>query len=124
MIPFPVNMESDEALLQVTYDPSLVTYEELLKVFWRQIDPCTENGQGNDRGSQYRTGIYAHNAEQRHIAESSKRNLQIVTKMQDSEVGPVCTCPWLDCGRQSYMPHLGDDMASTLLELENLLTAV
>ena len=74
--------------MQVTYDPSLVTYEELLKVFWRQIDPCTENGQGGDRGTQYRTGIYTHNAEQRHLAESSKRNLQIVTKMQDSEVGP------------------------------------
>lgn len=71
----------------MTYDPSLVPYEELLKVFWRHIDPCTENGQGSDRGSQYRTGIYAHNAEQRHLAESSKRNLQIVTKMQDSDVG-------------------------------------
>ena len=73
--------------MQVTYDPSLVPYEELLKVFWRHINPCTENGQGSDRGSQYRTGIYAHNAEQRHLAESSKRNLQIVTKMQDSDVG-------------------------------------
>ncbi|CAL5227054.1 g9953 [Coccomyxa viridis] len=72
-------------VVQVTYDPSLVTYEDLLKVFWRQIDPCTENGQGSDRGSQYRTGIYTHNGEQRHIAESSKRNLQVVTKMQDSE---------------------------------------
>ncbi|CAK0759404.1 hypothetical protein CVIRNUC_002695 [Coccomyxa viridis] len=72
-------------VVQVTYDPSLVTYEDLLKVFWRQIDPCVENGQGNDRGSQYRTGIYAHTAEQRHLADSSKRNLQIVTKMQDAD---------------------------------------
>ena len=70
----------------MTYDVSLVTYEELMKAFWRHIDPCTENGQGADRGSQYRTGIYAHNEEQRRLAESSKRNLQVVTKMQDPEV--------------------------------------
>ena len=78
-------------VLQVTYDPALVTYEDLLKVFWRHIDPCVENGQGNDRGSQYRTGIYCHTPEQRHVAEASKRNLQVVTKMQDAEVGPPPT---------------------------------
>ena len=82
----------------MTYDPSLVTYEDLLKVFWRQIDPCVENGQGNDRGSQYRTGIYAHTAEQRHLADSSKRNLQIVTKMQDADVSfPTQTSSAICC---------------------------
>ena len=86
----PLDVTLLSRLLQVTYDPSLVTYEELLKVFWRQIDPCTENGQGGDRGTQYRTGIYTHNAEQRHLAESSKRNLQ--SRNQDARLRGGLPC--------------------------------
>lgn len=58
--------------MQVTYDSGLVSYEDLLAAFWRQIDATQVNGQGGDRGTQYRTGIYAHNEEQLRIAEASK----------------------------------------------------
>lgn len=58
------------------YDPSLVTYEELLDTFWSHIDPTQKDGQGNDRGTQYRTGIYTHSEEQRLAAEESKEKLQ------------------------------------------------
>lgn len=61
--------------MQVTYDPSLVSYEELLGAFWKQIDPTQVNGQGGDRGTQYRTGIYTHTEEQLHIAEASKSDM-------------------------------------------------
>ncbi|BDA41206.1 probable peptide methionine sulfoxide reductase at C-terminar half [Coccomyxa sp. Obi] len=61
--------------VQVTYDPSLVSYEELLGAFWKQIDPTQVNGQGGDRGTQYRTGIYTHTEEQLHIAEASKSDM-------------------------------------------------
>jgi methionine-S-sulfoxide reductase len=62
--------------IQVTYDPSQVTYSELLDVFWRNIDPTDYNGQFADKGSQYRTAIFYHNEEQRSLAEASKEELE------------------------------------------------
>ena len=51
-------------MIQVHYDPSEVKFEELLAVFFSRIDPTQENGQGGDRGTQYRTGVYCHTDEQ------------------------------------------------------------
>ncbi|MFT7668502.1 MAG: peptide methionine sulfoxide reductase msrA/msrB [Planctomycetota bacterium] len=62
--------------VQITFDPSLVSYDDLLEVFWRQIDPTDAGGQFHDRGSQYRTGIFYHDEEQRITAQASKRALQ------------------------------------------------
>lgn len=62
--------------VQVTYDPSKITYKELLDVFWRQIDPTDPLGQFADKGSQYKTAIFYHNKEQRHLAEESKKDLE------------------------------------------------
>ncbi len=62
--------------VRVTYDPSKVSYEQLLETFWRQIDPTDAGGQFADRGSQYRTGIYYHDDEQRQLAEASKQALE------------------------------------------------
>lgn len=61
--------------VQVTFDPSQVSYEQLLEVFWRNIDPTMLNGQFADRGTQYRTGIYYHSDEQKKQAETSKEKL-------------------------------------------------
>ncbi|MBW1695338.1 MAG: peptide-methionine (R)-S-oxide reductase MsrB [Deltaproteobacteria bacterium] len=58
--------------IQVHYDPSKVTYEQLLQVFWRHIDPTDGGGQFVDRGPQYRTAIFYHNEAQRRQAEKSK----------------------------------------------------
>jgi peptide methionine sulfoxide reductase msrA/msrB len=62
--------------VQITYDPSKVTYDDLLGVFWQQIDPTDDGGQFVDRGSQYRSAIFYHNDEQKRIAEESKQNLE------------------------------------------------
>lgn len=61
--------------VQITYDPSKVSYEKLLEVFWRQIDPTDDGGQFADRGPQYRTAIFYHNEEQKSLAEKSKEEL-------------------------------------------------
>ena len=61
--------------VQVTFDPSRVSYAELLDVFWRQIDPTDPDGQFVDRGRQYRSAIFVHDAEQRRLAETSKAEL-------------------------------------------------
>ena len=82
-------------VVQVTYDPDEVTYDELLEVFWRNVDPLDAGGQFCDRGDQYRTGIFVHDAEQRRLAEQSKQKLEgserfegqpIVTEIE--EAGP------------------------------------
>ena len=61
--------------VQIIYDPSKITYSELLDVFWKQIDPTDSNGQFVDRGSQYRSAIFYHNHEQKGLAEKSKEEL-------------------------------------------------
>ena len=59
-------------VVQVTYDPSRVTYDDLLTVFWENHDPTTLNRQGPDVGTQYRSAIFYHDEAQRAVAESSK----------------------------------------------------
>ncbi|MBN2256141.1 MAG: peptide-methionine (R)-S-oxide reductase MsrB [Deltaproteobacteria bacterium] len=62
--------------IQITYDPDRITYEELLDVFWRQIDPTDRDGQFADRGTQYRTAIFYHSEEQKRLAELSRAALE------------------------------------------------
>lgn len=62
--------------VQVAYDPKVVSYATLLETFWRQIDPTDGGGQFADRGSQYRPGIFHHNAEQKRLAEASRDALK------------------------------------------------
>jgi peptide-methionine (S)-S-oxide reductase len=62
--------------VQVTYDPAKVSYERLLEVFWRNVDPLDAGGQFCDRGDQYRTAIFVHDDEQRRLAEASKQALE------------------------------------------------
>ncbi len=62
--------------VEVIYDPTKVKYGQLLNVFWRNIDPTQKNGQFADKGTQYRTGIYYHNDDQKQAAEASKQALE------------------------------------------------
>ncbi len=62
-------------VIQVTYDPSRVSYEKLLEVFWRQIDPTDPGGQFADRGPHYRSAIFYHDEEQKRLAEQSRQKL-------------------------------------------------
>lgn len=57
---------------QVTFDPAVVTYEQLLEVFWAMHDPTQVNRQGPDIGDQYRSVIFTHSPEQQAIAEASR----------------------------------------------------
>ncbi len=62
--------------VQVTYDPDIVSYEELLDVYWRQIDPFDEGGQFNDRGFQYTTAIFYQTKDERASAERTKQEVE------------------------------------------------
>jgi len=62
-------------VVEVTFNPSQASYADLLKVFWESHDPTQLNRQGPDYGTQYRTAIFFHNAEQEAAARASKENL-------------------------------------------------
>jgi peptide-methionine (S)-S-oxide reductase len=74
-------------VVQVTFDPSQVSYEKLLDAFWQMHDPTQVNRQGPDFGSQYRTAIFFHSPEQKAAAEKSKAALQASAKFRK----PVAT---------------------------------
>jgi len=75
--------------VQVHYDPSKVTYKEILDIFWRHIDPTDPGGQFADRGSQYRTGIFYHNEEQKMQAEQSKEEFNTMRKFEKPVVTEI-----------------------------------
>ena len=62
-------------VIQIVYDPSKITFDELLEAFWQSHDPTTLNRQGNDVGPQYRSVIFYHNNEQKEKAEKYKAEL-------------------------------------------------
>jgi len=61
---------------QITFDPAVISYDELLNLFWKSHDPTTLNRQGADTGTQYRSVIFYHSDEQKTAAERSKADAQ------------------------------------------------
>ena len=96
---------------RITYDPKVVTYKELLEVFWKVHDPTTLNQQGNDRGTQYRSVVFYYNDEQRKEAEFYKAELdksgayngKIVT-----EISPMAPFYKAEDYHQNYFNQNGD----------------
>ena len=74
-------------VVQLTYDPEIVSYDTILAVFWKTHDPTTLNRQGNDVGTQYRSVIYYHDEEQRQLAQEYKDKLNA----SDAYSAPIVT---------------------------------
>lgn len=62
--------------IQIEFDPTTISYEKILEVFWHLHDPTTLNQQGNDIGAQYRSAIFYHSAKQKEIAQEVKKNIE------------------------------------------------
>jgi len=80
--------------IEILYDPSQVTYSELLDIFWKNIEPTMLNRQFVDFGTQYRTAIFYHNEEQKRLAEASKEKLEISEQFEKpivTEIKPAST---------------------------------
>ena len=68
-------MTGHAEVIQLKYDPSMVSFEDLLEIFWNTHDPTTLNRQGADVGTQYRSAVFYHNDEQKKVAEEYKKQL-------------------------------------------------
>ncbi len=75
--------------VQIWFDPAKLDYEEILHIFWRQIDPTDDGGQFADRGSQYRPFVFYHDETQRAEAEESKQALEALGKFDKPIVVPI-----------------------------------
>ncbi|MCJ8276770.1 MAG: peptide-methionine (R)-S-oxide reductase MsrB, partial [Bdellovibrionales bacterium] len=76
-------------VVQVTYDPNKVSYETLLEVFWRQVNPTDAGGQFVDRGNQYTTAIFYHDIMQKKAAEISKKKMNDSKRFKKPIVTPI-----------------------------------
>jgi peptide methionine sulfoxide reductase msrA/msrB len=76
-------------VLQVAYDPARVSYERLVEVFWRNVDPTDRGGQFCDRGSQYRTAIFYEGEAQKRAAEASRRALEASGRLKKAVVTEI-----------------------------------
>ncbi len=72
---------------QIVFDPEIISFAEILEIFWQTHDPTTLNRQGNDVGTQYRSAIFYHDEEQRRIAERSKKEADA----SDLWINPIVT---------------------------------
>jgi peptide-methionine (S)-S-oxide reductase len=91
---------------QIEYDSAIVSYLELLEIFWNLHDPTSLNRQGADRGEQYRSIIFYHNTEQEQIAKSSKQQLQLSNKYDKNivtEIKPAADYYLADQSHQQYL---------------------
>lgn len=80
-------------VVQIEFDPDIFSYEQLLEIYWMQIDPTDAGGQFHDRGESYKTAIFVHSEKQRQLAQQSKENLAasgrfkkpVVTEIRDAK---------------------------------------
>lgn len=97
-------------VVEVTYDPSKVSYETLLNVFWENHNPTTLNRQGWDIGTQYRSAIFFHNQEQEAAARASLAALEVSGKWRKpivTEITPAGTFYMAEDYHQQYLEKRG-----------------
>lgn len=96
--------------VEVCFDPAIISYEDLLGIFWQFHDPTTVNRQGPDTGSQYRSVIFFHSPEQEHLAAASKEILNSSGKWKNPVVTEIVAAPhfWLaEDYHQKYLEKKG-----------------
>ena len=96
--------------VEITFDPSVISYKELVELFWRVHNPTQVNRQGPDRGTQYRSAIFFHTLEQKEIAEQSKATLEASRKYRKpiaTEITPAATFYRAEEYHQRYFEKTG-----------------
>ncbi len=98
-------------VVQITYDPAVISFIELLEVFWQTHDPTTLNRQGNDVGPQYRSAIFYHNEAQQQAAEKSKIELEAANIWPNpivTEISPYLNFYAAEDYHQEYYERVGN----------------
>ncbi len=92
-------------VVQITFDPAVISYPELLEVFWRSHDPTTRNRQGDDVGTQYRSVVFYHSDRQHQLAERYKQKIDVAEVFKSplvTEIGPFTEFYPAEVGHQNY----------------------
>lgn len=76
-------------VVEITYDSSKFSYAQLLELYWQQVDPTDDEGQFQDRGSNYRAVIFYHDEEQKQLAEASKAALAATGRFKKPVITPI-----------------------------------
>ncbi len=98
-------------VVQITYDPEQVSYEDLLEVFFSTHDPTTLNRQGADTGTQYRSVIFYHNEEQKRLAEEFQKQLEAAKAFRNpivTEIAPFTEFFVAEDYHQNYFNENGE----------------
>lgn len=97
-------------VVQVKFDPKVISYADVLEIFWNTHDPTTLNRQGNDVGPQYRSVIFYHSDAQKKIAEQSKKEVapQVWDKPIVTEIAPFKAFYIAEDYHQNYYNNVGD----------------
>jgi len=98
-------------VIKITYDPTIISYEDLLEVFWSTHDPTTPNQQGNDKGPQYRSAIFYETEDQKAIAEKSLADTDASDLWPNpivTEVSPLINYFPAEQGHQNYFKRIGN----------------
>lgn len=98
-------------VIQITYNPEKINYDELLEIFWKTHDPTTLNRQGNDVGTQYRSVIFYHDDTQKQLAESYLQELteaNVFSQPIVTEISPISTFYKAEDYHQNYFAANGN----------------
>ncbi len=92
--------------IQIEFDPAVLTYEDLLRLFFRLHDPTTKNRQGNDVGTQYRSAIFFHSDAQKMAAEKVKTDVNASGKWKDRVVTEIIAASQFYSGEDYHQKYL------------------
>ncbi len=95
--------------VQLDYDPNVISYEELLDIFWANHDPTTSNQQGPDIGSQYRSAVFYHDSEQENAAKTTKKKLDESGKFSKKIVSEIVKATTFFKAEEYHQKYLQKD---------------
>ena len=95
--------------IQLEYDPNVISYEELLDIFWSNHNPTTSNQQGPDIGSQYRSAIFFHDSEQENVATTAKKKLDESGKFPKKIVSEIVKATTFFKAEEYHQKYLQKD---------------